>query len=122
MAKYERKPSVDEICRMILARGAVEVRAWVEAHPDKADLVESYARSFYEAEAPGCWVLFSEEDEDEIEAIVIRLPDDPNGRRRCRTALNEYMYMVSDVRELDDYIDDVDHYFGQEYCWLRSFD
>jgi hypothetical protein len=126
MSRYEPKPSVDELCRGIIANGAIDVREWLAGHTDDIDAtdeIEGISRPFYEAGAEGCWLVEAEPDEDgraQFETMVVRLPKDPKGRRRCHSILSEHLYIRADATETPElYYEDSGRYYGGEFCLIR---
>jgi hypothetical protein len=125
MVSYVRKPTVDEICRTIL-KTAVEVRDWMSAHPEIS--VDQgpvrIARRYYDAGAPACWIdeVRLVEGDVEFEALVVKLPAEPEGRRVIYKLLCEHQCeraMMEDEDRPERHWDDPDHSFGEEYCLLR---
>jgi hypothetical protein len=126
MSRYEPRPSVDELCRGIIANGAIDVREWMAAHADDLDAmddIEGISRPFYEAGAEGCWVVEGEPDAygcGRFETMIVRLPKDPKGRRRCHSVLSEHLYARADATDSPElYHEDSGRYYGEEFCLVR---
>ena len=119
MAKKKRPPTTDEVCEEAITSTAVEAREWAASHPEDGfaqTYLKDYAEPFYEAGAIRCWFDDFEEVEEGIttfQQMIIRLPDDPDARRRV-------VELFEERQAGEDSVDDPSEYIGERFC-LFSF-